>query len=50
MTLIRVLSNVVLHVDGSLTEEKVCLHVTARHIRYEFPVLSKSIETEAEGD
>ena len=32
-------------VDGSLTEEKVCLHVTAG--AYEFPtVLSKSIETE----
>ena len=29
-------------VDGSLTEEKVCLLAEA----YEFPVLSKSIETE----
>ena len=44
-TLIHVVSNVVLHEDGSLTEEKVCLHVTAGHIRYKFPVISKSIET-----
>ena len=46
MTLINVVSNVVLHEDSSLTEEKVCLYVTAGHIKYEFPVLSKYIETE----
>ena len=34
--------------SSSLTEEKVCLHVTAAwHTRYEFPELSKSFETES---
>ena len=43
MTLIHV----VLHVDSSLTEEKVCLHVTAGAFQILIPsVISKSIETE----